>query len=1011
MIRQLILKFLSTILFLAITDWSSAASPVLLSRPTCPDSGQNLEIYQGATPYANISAGIFTKLPKVFKLDECVDECCYSENCHYAFFPNGICFMITCRSNKFCEPLPRNGAKFDDTYLVKVRDPDGTMIESNEELLDMDQDHEQITDKVMTVHRSSNEDMYTECLYNSNCANNEECLSVTSNPLKRRCECINHLIRDPSSGKCISAEIVSPLMQPLVSESLILENRASGTNTNASTTTTTATSSVKPVTTSAPPDATTSNLRHLVVSAGEDKIVQLPNNEVTLSAYALPKESDGEQYKYKWTLVSPKSEATGSMSDTNSPSLKLSDLKEGSYTFKVAVSSDSAYGEAFANVTVLRPVRENKPPVAKINPVSQTVKLPNSDTILDGSASEDDDKIVKYVWEMVQAPIGYSPQLTQTATLQLKNLVAGNYRIILTVTDSDGVTNSTLANLNVTKETDYPPTALIEPDVIIYLPQNEVTINGNGSWDDKGIKSWEWTKGDGMDRAVDMQNTRTPYLHLSNLDVGMYTLELKVTDTADQSSTAQVHLFVKPGNEGPVADAGKDLEIMLPTNSVILDGSASHDDIGVSRWEWKQVSGPTQSTIESADQAKTTVTNLSAGVYVFQLTVYDDKSSNSKTVAVTVASSKNDPPKANAGGDQSIELPCNLVILNGSASTDDNGITKYEWTRDSASLAVGEILHGTDHTSLLMLTGLLPGRYVFKLTVYDAGGVSSSDTASVIVKTATHELDDVEICIANDIASFNEEQKVTIAKKIALLLQEELETTVIITNLVSERNTNRVIITFHVERISYGGKITIEAGVNVVKNLKKRLKADAGIFGIPIVYIDTTICQNNCSGHGFCDKFTKRCTCEAFWMENFFAFYFSDQESNCDWSILYVTICIFVIIIALVICSWGIVCLCAKKKKKSHSSSSYSNSRHRLFRVKRRQRYTLLENNSEHESVRMLPKSKSPLEPSLMISDSDLESDLIFEKNGKPEIKPAVAFSNISRNSDEDENSTQQLRM
>ena len=41
------------------------------------------------------------------------------------------------------------------------------------------------------------------------------------------------------------------------------------------------------------------------------------------------------------------------------------------------------------------------------------------------------------------------------------------------------------------------------------------------------------------------KDTRTPYLHLSNLEEGMYSFQLKVTDAADQSSTAQVDVFVR----------------------------------------------------------------------------------------------------------------------------------------------------------------------------------------------------------------------------------------------------------------------------------------------------------------------------------------------------------------------------------------------------------------------------------------------------------------------------------
>jgi len=44
-----------------------------------------------------------------------------------------------------------------------------------------------------------------------------------------------------------------------------------------------------------------------------------------------------------------------------------------------------------------------------------------------------------------------------------------------------------------------------------------------------------------------MQGVRTPFLRLDNLVVGDYTFKLKVTDAAGQESTADVHVFVKPG--------------------------------------------------------------------------------------------------------------------------------------------------------------------------------------------------------------------------------------------------------------------------------------------------------------------------------------------------------------------------------------------------------------------------------------------------------------------------------
>lgn len=44
-----------------------------------------------------------------------------------------------------------------------------------------------------------------------------------------------------------------------------------------------------------------------------------------------------------------------------------------------------------------------------------------------------------------------------------------------------------------------------------------------------------------------------------------------------------------------------------------------------------------------------------------------------------------------------------LVTLNGSSSTDDWAIKKWEWTRDGSSLALGRIIGDSDKTSVLQV--------------------------------------------------------------------------------------------------------------------------------------------------------------------------------------------------------------------------------------------------------------------------------------------------------------------
>lgn len=228
--------------------------------------------------------------------------------------------------------------------------------------------------------------------------------------------------------------------------------------------------------------------------------------------------------------------------------------------------------------------------------------------------------------------------------MQLANLtLPGNYTFKLTVTDSDGISNSTTANITVLKAIDYPPSANAGKPVILYLPQNNVTLDGSASTDDHEITAWEWTK-DPSDvaKAVDMQDTRTPHLRLSNLEEGVYTFVLKVTDASNQSNTAKVSVFVKrPSNKPPVANAGLDQTISLPQTWATLNASNSTHDAKITAYEWIQANGPTNSNILKKDSEVANATGLTVGVYTFEVRIIDESNNNaSSKVTITVVQGK-----------------------------------------------------------------------------------------------------------------------------------------------------------------------------------------------------------------------------------------------------------------------------------------------------------------------------------------------------------------------------------
>ena len=189
------------------------------------------------------------------------------------------------------------------------------------------------------------------------------------------------------------------------------------------------------------------------------------------------------------------------------------------------------------------------------------------------------------------------------------------------------------------------------------------------------------------------------------------------------------------GNKPPIPVAGPDQVITLPTDSILLDGSASNDPDGtISVWLWKKISGPATFNIANITTAKTIVRNLDTGIYKFELKVTDDKNLSAiDTVQITVTDRMptNRAPVANAGGDQTITLPTNSVNLDGSASSDpDNNISAYVWIKISGPSSFN--ITNTNATQT-QVTNLVEGVYQFELKVTDAGGLSSKDTMQVTV--------------------------------------------------------------------------------------------------------------------------------------------------------------------------------------------------------------------------------------------------------------------------------------
>ncbi|NXX95589.1 K319L protein, partial [Centropus bengalensis] len=763
------------------------------------------------------------------------------------------------------------------------------------------------------------------------------------------------LVHPPSSDVLPT---ISPVLRKNITKVQTATSVPSGVPTNGSV------STIQTSTTASPRTIATPVMKELVVSAGDSVQVTLPKNEVQLNAFVLPEPPPRTTYSYEWELITHPKDYSGEMEGKHSQTLKLSKLTVGLYEFKVIVDGENAHGEGYVNVTVNPKPRVNQPPVAVVSPQFQEISLPTISTVIDGSQSTDDDRIVSYHWEELKGPLREEKVSSDTAILTLTNLVPGNYTFSLTVVDSDGASNSTTANLTVNKAVDYPPVANAGPNQVITLPQNSITLYGNQSTDDHSIVSYEWLLSpNSKGKVMEMQGVRTPVLQLSAMQEGDYTYQLIVTDSAGHQSTAEVTVIVQPeNNKPPKADAGPDKELTLPVDSTTLDGSKSSDDQKIVSFLWEKTRGPDGVKLENANSSIATVTGLQVGTYEFTLTVKDERNLQSQSsVNVIVKEEINKPPVAKIAGNVVITLPTNTAELDGSKSSDDKGIVSYLWTRDEGSPAAGEVLNNSDHHPVLLLSNLVEGTYTFHLRVTDAKGESDVERTTVEVKPDPRKNNLVEIILDVNVSQLTERQKGMFIRQIGVLLGVlDSDITVQKIQPYTEQSTKMV---FFVQNQP---PHQIFKGREVAWTLKNELRKQQSDFLIfRALEINTVTCQLNCSEHGRCDSFTKRCVCDPFWMENFLRVQMGDGESNCEWSVLYVIIASFVIVVAFGILSWMVICCCKRRKGKS----------------KRKSKYKILD-ATDQESLELKPNPKAGgrqkaqvLNTSLMHSESELDSD------------------------------------
>jgi hypothetical protein len=197
------------------------------------------------------------------------------------------------------------------------------------------------------------------------------------------------------------------------------------------------------------------------------------------------------------------------------------------------------------------------------------------------------------------------------------------------------------------------------------------------------------------------------------------------------------------GNLVPHANAGGDQSIPVSWNYFpFLNATPSTDQDGwIVSYKWTKISGPSSYSFSSPSSAQTKANGLVAGTYVFRVTVTDNKGAtdyDDVTVTMTGTSTSGGTttptvtgaPIAKAGADQVIPIAWNYFpYINATLSTDPDGWVKgFHWTKISGPSSYYIVSPNSGKTKV---TGLVAGTYVFRVTVTDNDGKTSTDDVTI----------------------------------------------------------------------------------------------------------------------------------------------------------------------------------------------------------------------------------------------------------------------------------------
>jgi gliding motility-associated-like protein len=306
-------------------------------------------------------------------------------------------------------------------------------------------------------------------------------------------------------------------------------------------------------------------------------------------------------------------------------------VAEGSYIVTAKATDNQGVVAVSTAVDIVVTGSNNNPVVALTSPLDNATFSTGTSILMTANASTTSGSITKV--EFFNGTNKLGEDLSSPYSFIWNSVPTGSYSLTARATDnSAAVVTSDVVSIIVSASTNAPLITITSPENnASFESDSDILISADASDPDGSVTKVEFYNGN----SKLGEDASSPYSFAwNNVVAGSYEISAVATDNQGATQVDQIQIHV---GDAPTANAGEDITINLPDNTVQVVGSGASFDESTLAYEWIQVSGPNDAIFSDVNSSSPTLSGLDEGIYTIELIVTDSRGLASRDqVTITV---------------------------------------------------------------------------------------------------------------------------------------------------------------------------------------------------------------------------------------------------------------------------------------------------------------------------------------------------------------------------------------